>query len=437
MKRAKTLQFVAFSVSENRSEFTYKIDNRSVNIFLTHSEQSTCDENAKKSILFNIGMCYLTDIASVVFPEKVIVNFPMTDLQLEFWKTMYQEVSREIIYLQRQDFSILNSQWEAKQGSPLPIFHFPAKRNQIALCLTGGKDSLVLFNMLQSKINLKLLFLNIETNLHRQRVFSRVSNYFDTVKNGSNAIVVLSILKKKYKREWPGSSSVMFHLVLNTLLFGDKCKYVLIANDYSSHFPNLVYQGYSINHQYCKTVDVAININNYLHRFVTPDFHYFSPFFGIYEYKIMAHLFQNTEYIDVWTSCNRAEMYTITNFCSKCYKCAFVYLLALVHAPDGQLDAYFSRSMLEDVELYKPLMDFLAEKPLDCVGEKKEVWVALSKLMNKKEYKNTSTIRHFKKEIYPIIKHKLKDFEDEINSVQIVPQELPQEIKKIMKENGI
>ena len=88
--------------------------------------------------------------------------------------------------------------------------------------------------------------------------------------------------------------------------------------------------------------------------------------------------------------------------------------------------------MLENLELYKSIIDFLAEKPLECIGEKKESWVILAKLMNHPEHKNSRTVQYFEKNIYPIIKERLSEFEREINSVQTTPQILPEEIEKAL-----
>jgi hypothetical protein len=78
------------------------------------------------------------------------------------------------------------------------------------------------------------------------------------------------------------------------------------------------------------------------------------------------------------------------------------------------------------------MMDLVDPQPLDCVGEKREVWVALAKIMDK--YPETKTIRYFREKIYPIIEQRIEEFERDINTVQTVPQVLPQEIQKVMDQ---
>lgn len=222
----------------------------------------------------------------------------------------------------------------------------------------------------------------------------------------------------------------MAHLVFNTLLFADRYHSVLIGNEYSSNFPNEVYQGYPINHQFVKTIDFAKRINAYLQRFVTKDYAYHSPFFSLYEYRIADILFTDDEYFDVWTSCNQTT--PEINFCSNCAKCAFTYLVARIRRDEAFLTHYFSRNLLEDVELFKPIMDFVGKKPLDCVGDKKEVWVALDMLAQKQV--SGKVITYFLENIYPQIKDELPTFHQEINAIQQVPIHTPAYLTELVQQ---
>jgi UDP-N-acetyl-alpha-D-muramoyl-L-alanyl-L-glutamate epimerase len=426
MIRAKTLSFDTFKIEGSSFTFSYTLDEQVVELKLSHSLPITVSEGAQQTVLFNLGMCYLHDLAELTLPESIHVNFGLTDLQLEFWQRTYQEVSKEKLYVDKLDIEALDAVWTRKSNQQEFLsFALPENRTSTALCLTGGKESLVLLKKLQHQTDLLLLFLNPETNVHRQKVFDRVSPSFATTKTISNRPDVFAHIKEKYQTEL-GSGVDMVHLVFNALLYGNICKQVVIGNEYSSNFPNFVYQGYVINHQYVKTLYFAQRINNYLHTFVAPDFTYYSPFFGMYEYKIAQYLFEDQEYLEVWTSCNQTT--PTVNFCCNCPKCAFTYLTALMYTSPEFLQTFFSRDLLDDVELYRPLMDFTGEKPLDCVGEKKEVWVALWKLSQKPEFMNKPVVEYFKKNIQPFIETELEKFEKEITSVQKVPQQLPDEL---------
>jgi hypothetical protein len=89
--------------------------------------------------------------------------------------------------------------------------------------------------------------------------------------------------------------------------------------------------------------------------------------------------------------------------------------------------------MLDDVELFKPLMDFVGVKPLDCVGDKAEVWVALEDLLEKGE--NNKVLTYYKENIKPQIAEELKTYKHQINSIQKIPVTCPEEIQSIINES--
>jgi hypothetical protein len=157
-------------------------------------------------------------------------------------------------------------------------------------------------------------------NAHRQRVYEIVKNDFLTIKTSSNRQQLFQPLQDRHL-DLSGDVD-MAHLVFNTMLYGDICEYMLIGNEYSSNYPNAMYEGHTVNQQYVKTIRFVEQLNNYIHQFVTEDFTYYSPFFGMYELLIADLLFRNDKYLDVWTSCSRTT--PKVNFSSDCHKCAYL-----------------------------------------------------------------------------------------------------------------
>lgn len=223
------------------------------------------------------------------------------------------------------------------------------------------------------------------------------------------------MLSKKYNGSQP-SGFDMGHLIFYSLLYSDQNKNVLIGNEYGANLPNTYYEGYPINHQYVKSFDLAKTINQYIHTYITPNFNYNSPFFGFYEYKIAEYFFSLNEYLPLWTSCNNFTKEK--RFCGKCAKCASSFLLGLLYKDKDFLKNYFEYYLLNDLSLYKDLLSFTSIKPLDCIGDKKEVWVALYEIYSSGKDTSSDTIKFFLKEIYPSIKDELPLFKKEILSWQ-------------------
>jgi hypothetical protein len=206
---------------------------------------------------------------------------------------------------------------------------------------------------------------------------------------------------------------------------------VLIGNEYSANIPNDIYEGTSVNHQMVKTIAFAESLNRYVHQFVTEDFTYYSPFFGLYEYRIAELLFKNEDYLHLWTSCNQTT--DTVNFCSNCAKCAFTYLLARTKKSEEYLQKFFSHNMLDDIALFKPLIDFTGKKSLDCVGDRTEVWVATEDLLQ--QGVQGELISYYQEHIRPLIINELPAYIAQINGAQRVPAPFPADIQHIFYED--
>lgn len=429
MKRASILTFKNFTYINRQFSFIYSIDGKDHQIDLSYSEPSPFSEEILYTIGFNLGMCYLLDIAEITLPQKIEIFACLQPFQLDFWRRLYEDVIKEKLFALKLSLSLAEISWEDKPDGPnFKPFSINNQKEGYSICLTGGKESLALLKMLERKKDITLFYLNLEASVRRQKVFNKFQDTFRNITTISNRTEILTPLKKEYGIIFSGVD--MAHLVFNTLVFAQDYTSVLIGNEYSSNFPNEIYQGYAINHQFVKTIEFAKRINKYIHTFVTKNYSYYSPFFALYEYRIADILFSDDNYFDIWTSCNQTN--TNLNFCSNCHKCAFTYLISRVRREEQFLSQFFSRDLLEDVELFKPLIDFVGEKPLDCVGDKKEVWVALYTLMKKGT--ENKVITYFKENILPQISHEIDDYVTEVTSIQSVPIETPQYLQDLVKE---
>lgn len=423
---AKQLAYTKADYDSGRFSFGYEIDGRPLEIMLEHTRRSRLTDRAIRKIGFHLGLCYLLDLAEIVLPDRISVFQALPPEQLAYWQHLYRNVVVEKCYVAKAPTARKNAVWQTgTTPADTELFQPAAKQDHVALSLTGGKESLAILKTLQGKYPLLLFFLNPEMNIHRRRVLEHVKGRFETVNTISNRTELFKPLIAKYQGLSSGVD--MAHLVFNTMLYSDTCSAVLLGNEYSANFPNTVYEGAIVNHQYVKTIAFAEDLNNYIRRFVTKDFSYHSPFFGLYEYRIADLLFQDDEYLDLWTSCNRTT--DTVNFCCNCHKCAFTYLIARTKKSATQLGHIFSRDLLEDVGLFRPLMDFTGVKPLDCVGDKTEVWVALENL--REQGIKSPVGDYYDAHIRPAIAAELEAFKQLVTSEHRTPLPLPAELKAI------
>jgi hypothetical protein len=199
---------------------------------------------------------------------------------------------------------------------------------------------------------------------------------------------------------------VIGQIVFSALLLMDRFSSVTIGNEYSANFGNGIYDGVPVNHQYDKSFSFSEQLNAYLAKHVTDDFTHDSPFWNWYEYRIAGTFFQDDRYLRQWTSCNNT---TATNlFCGTCAKCAFVFILGAAHTDPKKIRRLMGKNMLEDVDLVRALADPAAKKPLECVGTKEEVWVALEDIWQKQIWRNTPGLQFYANHVRPLVGHKLE-----------------------------
>ncbi|MEO1377707.1 MAG: hypothetical protein AAFW70_26190, partial [Cyanobacteria bacterium J06635_10] len=160
-------------------------------------------------------------------------------------------------------------------------------------------------------------------------------------------------------------------------------KFLVLANDKSSNESNATHEGRSVNHQSAKGNAYIERFNNFLERKGLP-FRYVSICEEVYSIGTVNQLsLWNKNILKSITSCNEAQWAPgFSRWCCKCPKCAFSY--ALIEAVTDRNFAMavvgedlFNLKQLE--ELWTRLFSPSAEKPFECVGEKRETLMALVK----------------------------------------------------------
>lgn len=418
MLRADFLNFKKIVLKKNGVRFYYLVDKKEYSFFTSFGERKiTLDERQKYLVAANIGLSYLIDLAIISFPKKIIVEtIKLNDDALNFWKETYEKLGMERVFKEKLPVSLLTCRWinEGKIISPSSTLK---RGKNILLAMSGGKESLSALKIFEKKKatkNLTLFFLHYpDRNWYwGKKVYEKLKEKYPTIKIRSE-ITNLSKLSKFYgykSKDYP--QFVIGNIIFNALLYGDNFSYLIINNEYSSNFGNGIYHGKEVNHQYDKTIYFAKKVNRYIQKYLNKNFLYFSLFFGFYEYKITEIFFSNSKYLDIWTSCN--ECNSKFRFCTNCPKCAFTYLISLPFTSKEFLKRYFKKDLLKNLEIYRPLMDFKAQKPLDCVGEKKEVWMALFQLYKQKKELDSPVMIYFLKNIFPKIKKRMKLIEREL-----------------------
>jgi 7-cyano-7-deazaguanine synthase in queuosine biosynthesis len=436
MKRAETLVYKNFKPTKKGFRFYYRIDNEEYSFWIsTNHSRIEIDDESKNLVLGHIGLSFLVDIAVICLPRRIVINaLSLSDEQLQLWKWMYEEASLERAYVEKTELFFLDTIWEINhESNPLRMFSKDRSLDHVIISMSGGKESITALNLFKKYPYLSLLFFdyNDKNSFYMRKAYDELRKEFDNYQINTN-ISHTGRLVEKYECKYY-SMFIIGQLIFNTLLYSDKIDYLIIGNEYSSNFGNANYKGMLVNHQFDKTIQFAERVNNYIKKYFNGVITYTSPFFGLYEYRIAELFFFDNNYLDIWTSCNNSN--SKHNFCCRCPKCAFIYIISLPFVEKSILDKYFFESPLEKIELCKPLINIHSDKPIDCVGEKKECWVALYKILEQNKASESRVVQYYKKEILPLIGQDLQKMELEITTEQSKFVYFPEKLLKHMPAN--
>ncbi len=198
----------------------------------------------------------------------------------------------------------------------------------------------------------------------------------------------------------------------------------VVSNEQSANEPTLFYDGVAINHQYSKSQEFERDCQEFLKHAFGNSIRYYSLLRPLSELRIAELFAAHFEtYHDVFSSCNTAFRRGSTHLFwdGACAKCAFIFLALTPFIGQSKLEALFGgNNLLLDASLeptYRQLLGIEGNKPLDCVGEVREVRAAMK----------------LAQELYP----ELGKYEFELDSTYdfraLAGHEIPSEIWEIIR----
>jgi len=177
----------------------------------------------------------------------------------------------------------------------------------------------------------------------------------------------------------PFSALLAFVSLIPALISGTK--HIALSNESSANEATVV--GTGVNHQYSKSFEFEKDFIEYVSKFISPDFNYFSFLRPLNELQIGRLFSQNPTYFPVFKSCNVGSK--TDTWCGHCPKCLFTWLILLPFLPKETLINIFGKNLSEDASLtgfLDELTGIAPVKPFECVGTVDEVNAVLQHLSN-------------------------------------------------------
>ena len=394
-------------------------------------KNSFVNENLMNKIIFHMGMIELISYYKCCCPEKVVIEAGyLNDYDMKWFKKLFYNGLGEFLY--KNNISISEDE----------LFDFEIKGEEIKLDdifyqgygnlipVGGGKDSVVSLELLKEYKDDNMCFIinpkgaNIEC--------SYVAGYEDDSIVKIKRIIDKNLIDLNSRGflngHTPFSSVVAFNAYLMAYLTNKK--YIVLSNENSANEATVI--GTNVNHQYSKSYEFEKDFYEFTKNNYGIDIKYFSLLRPLKEIQIAMLFSKYTKYHKVFKSCNLGSKGSTWEWCCKCPKCLFVYIMLAAFLNIEEMVEMFGKDLLNEVELEKDFIELIGEgetKPFECVGSISEVVYAINKIISKYEGELPYLLNVYKEKYQREENIDLSYLDDEHNVVS--------EYLDILKENVI
>lgn len=327
-----------------------------------------------------LGISYYKLFCAPAFKTSAV----FTEEQASFWNTIYTKGLSEFLYRNAiSHTSIAQFSASTHEGQWQRTSHAVAvDPRKILTGIGGGKDSIVSLELLRDFDQKGFIVETGKANHIAHQVCEVAEIPYVRVARTLDPQLVAGI-EGSYGGHVPISAVYAFLGILEAALQGSK--HVVVSNEYSSNFGNLMHEGNEVNHQWSKSSEFETLFQKYVREYLTPSIRYFSLLRPFYELRIVEMFTQlGKKYFEVFSSCNRnfahAHEEGASLWCGECPKCAFGFLMLSAFLPKEEVVHIFKKDMFEDAHLlplYKDILGLGDMKPFDCVGTFDESQAAL------------------------------------------------------------
>lgn len=380
----------------NLTKFTPKLIINKNNLTNTN-----INDNFLEYLVFNIGLIELISYVKCTCSKNIIIQAGyLDDYQIDWFKKILYNGLGEFLYVNNititQD-ELFNITTTGKSKE----FNISYKGTGNLIPIGGGKDSNVTLELMKKEYEDNTCFIinpkgaNIEC--------AKIGGY------ENKTIVINRILDKKIidlnnqgflNGHTPFSALVAFISYLCAYLSNKE--YIILSNEDSANQSTVI--GTNINHQYSKTYEFENDFNEYTKKYFKINIKYFSLLRPLTEFQIGMLFSKYTHYHDTFKSCNLGSKEKDWNWCGKCPKCLFVYIILSPFLYKDDLIKIFNKDLYEDetlLETFIELLGYSKTKPFECVGTYEEVRYAVSLLINKLENNLPHLLKYYK-DNYPL-----------------------------------
>lgn len=338
---------------------------------------SRVDRPLFDNLIFHLGLIEALSYWKAACSEEIVVQPAfLSQEQIDWWRSLLNQGMGEFFYQNKIDWrsdKFVNLVCTGtKKFKPASLDEAQPKP---LVLVGGGKDSAVSLEVLKLLGEQPAAMIVNPTEAAKQ--IAKIAGIKDT-------LIVLRQIDPKLlalnqmgylNGHTPFSAYLGFLSLLTGSLFG--FNNVVASNERSADEPNTNYLGQAINHQYSKSWEFEQAFRDYVSKYISPSFNYFSLVRPLWEIQISKIFARFPQYFSAFRSCNRGQKDNV--WCGRCPKCLSVFVLLYPFLKE-KTAAIFGKDLLADPALKSvltALTDKNQPKPFECVGTREEILASL------------------------------------------------------------
>ncbi|GMO57978.1 MAG: UDP-N-acetyl-alpha-D-muramoyl-L-alanyl-L-glutamat e epimerase [Rickettsiales bacterium] len=407
--------FSKYEFVDTTLKLYYNTDNYEFIEEIDFHKSPTTDEQRE---LLDIAFQYLHLAAGVSYyknfvPKNIVVDTcVLSKAEAEFFNNLYFNGLGEFSY-KNQLLLDINFPFEETDNKTDNILY--KLSNNIIIPIGGGKDSLVVYNKLKKEKPDSKFYTFSVNNAKPIEDSCLALGEEHIIINRKIAPTLLELVKNEvgYNGHVPISAIIALISVCAGIIYD--CNTTAIANEKSANVGNIEWQGRLVNHQWSKSEEAEIALRDFIKKYITSEYTYYSPIRPYYEIAIAKKFSELKQYHSIFSSCNKNFKISADKsekvWCCDCPKCRFVYLILAPFMQKDDMIEIFGKNLLDEesqLDGYEELAGLHGHKPFECVGEIEES--ALSFLLLKDtEYKDDAVVKSIVSRLNGYDVEKLKD----------------------------
>ena len=343
--------------------------------FTNFPTSETLESPLFKNLIFQIGLIELVSYwKSACSPKVIIKGQSLSADQVAWWKNVFYHGLGEFFYTNEIVISVKDFMNIETDGETIPRQSITLDETVI-VPIGGGKDSVVTLELLSQAAHIRPFIMNPRgATLECVRVAGFGNEGFIEVNRRLDPLL-LELNKQGFLNgHTPFSAMLAFYSLLVSFISGHR--HIALSNESSANEPTI--PGTDVNHQYSKSFAFESDFREYVRKYISEDFNYFSFLRPLNELQIARIFAEQVKYYPVFKSCNAGSKTDI--WCCSCSKCLFAFTILSPFIPMIELVHIFGKNLFEKPEMLeylKELTGIADVKPFECVGTIDEVNAAL------------------------------------------------------------